>query len=167
MKLDLEELNLLVQSAKRQSTKMLLLNQAQSLAKEIAQLEKSKAAAARKSDTLDNTPKRYTVELKNYAWDQSDKFVKIFLTLDGLAPDNPDIKMECNFTDKCLTLLLQNVTKDRDYSFVVKNLLESIDSEKSYAKIKKDCVAIYMKKVNEGKFYYFSIHFLYMNCNYL
>ena len=39
---------------------------------------------------------------------------------------------------------------NRDYTFVVNNLLESIDPEKSYRRVKTDMIAIYMKKVKEG-----------------
>lgn len=141
-----------MQSVKRPNTKLLLLNHAKSLANSISQLERDITSKSVKQDEV--KPKRYISELKTYAWDQSDKFVKIFVTLDGLSPEKDTVKLDCKFEEKSLNLVIENGTKDRDYSFIVKNLLDPIDSVKSYAKIKTDMVAIYMKKVTEGKLYY-------------
>lgn len=138
-----------MQSVKRSNTKLLLLNHAKSLANSISQLERDLTSKSAKQDAVPAAPRRYVSELKTYAWDQSNKFVKIFVTLDGLS-DKGDTKIDCEFGENCLNLLIENGTKDRDYSFMVKNLLEPIDVAKSYAKIKTDMVAIYMKKVDEG-----------------
>lgn len=138
-----------MQSVKRPNTKLLLLNHAKSLANSISQIERDLTSNSAISVAL--TPKRYVVELKTYAWDQSDKFVKIFVTQDGLSPEKDDVKLDCKFGEKSLNLIVENGTKDRDYSFIVKNLLEPIDIAKSYAKIKTDMVAIYLKKVDTGK----------------
>jgi calcyclin binding protein len=40
--------------------------------------------------------------------------------------------------------------EQKDYVFVINNLLEDIIEEKSYRKIKTDMVAIYLKKSKEG-----------------
>lgn len=149
--MDLEEINQVMQSVKRPNTKLLLLNHAKSLAQSIAQLERDITLNAAKKDSVPPAKKRYISELKTYAWDQSDKFVKIFVTLDGLEKDDVNVKLDCKFEEKSLNLIIEHATKDRDFSFIVKNLLESIDVEKSYAKVKTDMVAIYMKKVAEGK----------------
>ncbi|XP_063708949.1 calcyclin-binding protein [Culicoides brevitarsis] len=151
-KLDLEEINQLMQSVKRPNTKLLLLNHAKSLANSISELERKLTSKAVKPEGQEEpSVKRYVAELKTYAWDQSDKFVKIFVTLDGLSPDRGDARVDCQFGENSLNLLIVNGTKDRDYSFMVKNLLEPINVAKSYAKIKTDMVAIYMKKEVEGK----------------
>lgn len=126
---------------------MLLLNHAKELAQKIAQLERESIP---KSASSKPVAKRFVSELKNYAWEQSEKFVKIFVTLDGVTLANKDAQLDCNFEEKALSLIIRNATKDRDYSFIVKNLLETIDTEKSYAKIKTDMVAIYLKKTSEG-----------------
>lgn len=140
-----------MQLVKRPNTKLLLLNHAKSLANSISQIERELTSNSAKIDSVVLTPKRYVAELKTYAWDQSDKFVKIFVTLDGLLPDKDNIKVDCNFGEKSLKLIIENGTKDRDYSFIVKNLLEPIDTANSYAKTKTDMVAIYLKKATVGK----------------
>lgn len=37
-----------------------------------------------RSRPVNNEAKRYESEISNYAWDQSDKFVKFFIALDGV-----------------------------------------------------------------------------------
>lgn len=92
-------------------------------------------------------PKRYQVELTNYAWDQSDKFVKLFVTLDNLDQVSED-DVTVVFTDRSIELLVQNLN-NKDYKLTINNLLSSIDVSKSYKKVKSDMVAIYAKKSTE------------------
>ncbi|XP_030382268.1 calcyclin-binding protein-like [Scaptodrosophila lebanonensis] len=107
------------------------------------EIEESNAAAA-----ADSNSKRYLHELTDYGWDQSDKFIKMFITLNGVqrCPENA---VTLHYSGSSLQLLVRNL-KGKDYSLTVNNLLHSIDIEKSYRKLKTDLVAIYLKKVEEG-----------------
>lgn len=128
---------------------------------EIRKLEN--AIAELKSATIDQSPaidklpaaptpttvKRYEVELTNYAWDQSDKYLKLFVTLDGVQSVG-ESNVCCNFAENSVCLLVNGLA-DKNYKLIIKNLLEPIDIEKSYRKVKTNMVAIYAKKRKEGK----------------
>lgn len=92
---------------------------------------------------------RYYNELTEYGWDQSDKFVKIFVTLDGVQ-NLDESSVTITFTDSSMILNVKNLN-GKDYGLVVNNLLFKIDVAKSYRKIKTGMVAIYMKKSLEGQ----------------
>lgn len=96
----------------------------------------------------DTTPKRYESEITNYAWDQSDKFVKFFLSLDGVQ-NSPEENVVVTFTPNSVVLKATDV-QNKDYKFEVKSLLRDIDVEKSYRKVKTNSIAIYAKKAKEG-----------------
>lgn len=98
--------------------------------------------------TNNTQPKRYESEITNYAWDQSDKFVKFFLSLDG-AQNSSEENVLVTFTPNSIVLKAIDV-QNKDYKFEVKNLLHAIDVEKSYRKIKTNSIAIYAKKAKEG-----------------
>lgn len=92
--------------------------------------------------------KRYECEISNYAWDQSDKFVKFFISLDGVQ-DTTEENVVVTFTPNSILLKVINV-HNKDHKFEVNNLLQEIDVETSYRKIKTNSIAIYAKKANEG-----------------
>lgn len=58
--------------------------------------------------------------------------------------------VETKFTDRSLNVHVTNL-HGKDYGLVINNLLEPIDVVKSYRKIKTGMIAIYLKKVNEGR----------------
>lgn len=95
-----------------------------------------------------NDVKRYESEIINYAWDQSDKFVKFFIGLDGVQ-NSPEGNITVTFTPKSILLKVANV-QNKDYKFEVNNLLHEIVVEQSYRKIKTNSIAIYAKKATEG-----------------
>lgn len=143
---DVKELQGFLGQAKSASVKTFLETEINRLNNLVATLEKPKVQEA-KGEKL--PPKRYISEITTYAWDQSSKFVKIFVTIDGIqAIENPDTNVQADFTERSLKLTISNF-KDKDYTFTVNNLLQSIDVQKSYRKVKSDMVAIYLKKTKE------------------
>lgn len=94
-----------------------------------------------------NPTKRYEVELTNYGWDQSDKFIKLFVTLDGVHSASED-DVVAIFNSSSIVLQIKGVN-NKDYKLNINNLLESIDVDKSYRKVKTNMVTVYAKKVKE------------------
>lgn len=158
LKLDSEEISSLLSIAKRTRTKNALMAEKHKIDTEMVNISiKARAAIAQQTDTKNRvknvngepSSKKYLVELNEYAWDQSDKFVKLFVTLDGVQKLTED-DVKVTFTEKSILLLVQNLN-NKDYSLTINNLLHPIDVVKSYRKIKTGIVAIYMKKIAEGK----------------
>uniref|UniRef100_A0A2K5RSI4 CS domain-containing protein n=1 Tax=Cebus imitator TaxID=2715852 RepID=A0A2K5RSI4_CEBIM len=50
----------------------------------------------------------YTVKISNYGWDQSDKFVKIYITLTGIH-QIPTENVRVHFTERSFDLLVRNL----------------------------------------------------------
>ncbi|XP_013102096.1 calcyclin-binding protein [Stomoxys calcitrans] len=143
---DSEEICKLLAEATRKRVKDALVKAKAEVDREIVNLEmKEKQAAERK----EAGPKRFYVELKEYGWDQSDKFVKIFVTLAGIQ-NIDESSVVIHFTENSLNLNINNFN-GKDHVLVVNNLLHPIDVAKSYRKVKTDMVAIYMKKTLEGQ----------------
>lgn len=92
---------------------------------------------------------RYLHELTDYGWDQSPKYVKLFITLNGVQ-NCPEEAVTVNYTEHSLQLHVRDLN-GKDFGLTVNNLLYAIDVEKSYRKVKTDMVAIYLKKAQEGQ----------------
>lgn len=152
--LDLEELRGLSAQAKRPKVQALLSIDIRKLETDLQQ-QRDLLANKEKKSTSTKPPapvagdcKRYRVELKEYAWDQSDKFIKIFVTVKDVQ-QVPEESVNVEFTDSSFNLLINNLN-NKDFAFVVNHLLQPIDAEKSYRKVKNDMVAIYLAKAKQG-----------------
>lgn len=152
--MDLAELNAISETLKRPRNIDAISLQKKRIETEISNLRAQ-------VDTILETPKvrianteakRYECEISNYAWDQSDKFIKFFIGLDGVQNSSEE-NVVVTFTPNSILLKVANV-QNKDYKFEVNNLLHEIDVDKSYRKIKTNSIAIYAKKTAEGKYTY-------------
>lgn len=108
--------------------------------------------------TTSAEPKRYLKDITSYAWDQSDKFIKIFIALDGIKADD-NAKANTVYTTNGITLKVNDV-ENTDYIFEVKNTLSKIDIGSSYHKVKNNSIVIYAKKATQGKIMQISVMFM-------
>ncbi|XP_031635807.1 calcyclin-binding protein [Contarinia nasturtii] len=149
--LDLAELNQMFEQLKRPRNIDAILLQKKRIETELSNLRAQSQAnpETQKVRTVNSEVKRYECDISNYAWDQSDKFVKFFIALDGVQ-DASEENVVVTFKPQSILLKVANV-QNKDHKFEVNNLLQEIDVEKSYRKIKTNSVAIYAKKAVEGK----------------
>jgi calcyclin binding protein len=160
LQLDIEELNRLLLTAERSRTKGLLTKEIkqceQMMAQGSQQTQQHIATEPTDTNVLQSVttvvPQKYYRDITNYAWDQSDKFMKIYVSLSGIegaaaiAKDN--IKTE--FTDKSFRLRLENVS-DKNYQCHVGFLWAKIIPADSYHKLKSDSILLMLKKAEEKK----------------
>lgn len=94
-------------------------------------------------------PKRHYKEITTYAWDQSDKFMKIYVTLKGVQRlDKALVKTEC--TGRSVSLRVENLDGS-NYVCRVAGLWGNIVADKCYHKTKSDTVLLMLKKEDETK----------------
>uniref|UniRef100_A0A674HU19 Calcyclin binding protein n=1 Tax=Taeniopygia guttata TaxID=59729 RepID=A0A674HU19_TAEGU len=82
-------------------------------------------------------------------WDQSDKFVKIYISLNGVQK-LPAENVQVNFTERSFDLLVKNLN-GKNYTMTFNNLLKPISVEGSSRKIKTDMILVMCKKKREEK----------------
>ncbi|EDW62729.1 calcyclin-binding protein [Drosophila virilis] len=147
LKADVAECVALLEHAKSARVKGALTQAKAEAEREIINLEIKARLAAERQAGADS--KRYLHELTDYGWDQSSKFVKLFITLAGVQ-NCAEEAVTVKYTDHSLQLHVSDLN-GKDFGLTVNNLLYAIDIEKSYRKLKTDMVAIYLKKVEEGQ----------------
>jgi len=111
----------------------------------------SQASSQSKSHHPVNAPSSNVlpmVKLTTYAWDQSDKYVKIYVTIPG-AEAVPSQNLSVEFTKNSFFLTVHNAA-GKNYEMTIKGLLNEIDGKNSSAKQKKDTVLLMLKKVKEN-----------------
>lgn len=101
----MKELDSIIAQAKRPRIIEKLAGVRKDLATELnAVREKAERAKTARNELAagpPSAPKRFEFELTNFAWDQSDKFIKIFLSLDGVH-NTAEENVIVEFADKSL-----------------------------------------------------------------
>ncbi|CAH2043592.1 unnamed protein product, partial [Iphiclides podalirius] len=153
LKSDIDELNELLQQAKRKKVQDLLSLEVRKLETEWLNLNESAAtsatpmnATAIPTTSSSVSEKRYQVKLNGYGWDQSDKYIKVFVTLKNVQTV-PKEQVYCKLTEKSMELIVENL-ENKDYTLLINNLLEPINIGESHWKQKTDMVVIFLAKQN-------------------
>lgn len=115
----------------------------------VAKSNDERTAAAATTTPSPPTDRRYQVELTQFAFDESDRFVKLFVTVPDVHKCSEEA-VTVAFAENSFCLLVTNLN-NRDYKMQTTALVGKIDPAKSYRKIKTNMVAIYAKKA-EGNF---------------
>ncbi|KFM62205.1 Calcyclin-binding protein, partial [Stegodyphus mimosarum] len=149
---DAEELFRLSQLTQIENVQRILHSEAEKL-KQLADLEeKSCQGAESRSTARSARPVTYTCKIINYAWDQSDKFLKIYVTLNGVH-NFPKENITVEFGPKSFELQALGLDKKNNV-LTIKNLLNEIIPSESYYKVKTDMVVLYLKKSSSGNWTY-------------
>ncbi|EJW83873.1 hypothetical protein WUBG_05218 [Wuchereria bancrofti] len=93
-----------------------------------------------------------TVKITNYAWDQSDKYVKLYLTIPDIHTV-PEEQITVNFTESEVQVNAHDVSS-KNYSLIIKGLLKTINPSGSSFKQKTNLLLIMMRKSEEGNWKY-------------
>lgn len=148
---DVTELKRLLDSASRSRVRSLLASCIQKLEMEISQHkeknEKENLAEARddsKATIIKKSPPGYSVKLSTYAWEDSGKVVKIYVTLDGVQT-LPEENVTVDFTATSFLMKALGLN-GKNYELHVKNLLFLIRPDESSFKVKRDMVMITLRK---------------------
>jgi len=143
---DVAELEALQSQAKRQRVKNLLSIEIRKINSEITEQQQTNVQSSQPAAAITaSSAKRYQIKLHNYAWDQSSKFVKFYVTLKD-ATSIPAEAVSCNFSKKSLEMQVKDVD-NKDYIFTINNLLMDIDPEESNWKVKPNMVIINAAKM--------------------
>uniref|UniRef100_A0A2K6T953 Calcyclin-binding protein n=1 Tax=Saimiri boliviensis boliviensis TaxID=39432 RepID=A0A2K6T953_SAIBB len=126
---DLEEVKALLEKATTKTICDALIAEKSKIETEIK--NKMQQKSQKKAELLDSEKPAavvapittgYTVKISNYGWDQSDKFVKIYITLTGVH-QVPTENVQVHFTERSFDLLVRNLN-GKSYSMIVNNLLK-------------------------------------------
>ena len=154
---DIKEIKNLLEIAKRPKVEALLTIEMRryetKLSEMMESLERQKNMANQNTNSVTQSvaAKSYDVPYKSYSWDQSDKFVKFYLTnlknvQDLQKPDG----FQSSFQSKSVNFRVCNLL-GKNHVFEIKELAYEINPDKSMYKVKSDMVVIMLAKAKEGQ----------------
>nr|XP_006818998.1 PREDICTED: calcyclin-binding protein-like [Saccoglossus kowalevskii] len=94
----------------------------------------------------------YTVKITSYGWDQSDKFMKLYITLKGIET-LPKDNCLVQFGEESVTICVSNLN-GKNHELIIKTLLNPIIPSDSHFKIKTDMLVVFMKKKDKQTWAY-------------
>ncbi|XP_022320022.2 calcyclin-binding protein-like [Crassostrea virginica] len=149
---DVEEMRDLLVKATRSRVKNIIGTELRKLEHEISQLEKaaSTTVLSVEDPQKKKRPHIHTQTISNYAWDQSDKFMKIYVTIKGVHA-LPKERVTCEFGKRSLRLQVEVEENKCRSELFISTLLEDIVPEECWYKIKTDTVLLMLKKSVTGK----------------
>ncbi|XP_023324108.1 calcyclin-binding protein isoform X2 [Eurytemora carolleeae] len=145
---DISELKSLLEKATRHKVKELLSADVGRLETDQRNLkaEIKKAEARIQENKAKTCPE---IQIKDYSWDQSEKFVKLYLTgLQGLGELNPE-NIKVSYTEQSLTVRIESLN-GKTPLFSINKTCHKISPDKSYFKIKSDYLLVFLSKHNPG-----------------
>ncbi|GMT12414.1 hypothetical protein PFISCL1PPCAC_3711, partial [Pristionchus fissidentatus] len=154
LRLDLSELRGLFVQSTRPAVKALLEAEVKRVEAEIKKVEASKpvptastAAADKPAAAAARTGPVPTVKISNYGWDESDKFVKLYITLSGVEKAAKE-EIECEFKHNSFSLWA--MVGGKRHELAMKDLVGEIDVDASSCKQKTDMLVVMCKKKETG-----------------
>jgi len=155
LRLDIQEYESLLEQAARPKVKDGLTLQLKKLQTELIRLQDQNSnqnASATPTPIAKTTraPTKVAKKINTYGWDQSDKFMKIYVTEIKGIKDLPAENITSEFTDgsfKARITTADNVTHEVHVAY----LWDKIIPDKCYHKAKTDMLLLMLKKTNEGK----------------
>ncbi|XP_035643971.1 calcyclin-binding protein [Oncorhynchus keta] len=146
---DLLEIDSLLKKSERTRVQDVLKLEQKKIEKEISVKRNQKEQLAKREADPTSASKAYTVKINNYGWDQSENFVKIYITLNGvhkIAPEN----VKVTFTERSFVLLVNDLD-GKNHQMTINNLLNPVNVQDSSKKIKSDMVLVMCKKKTTKK----------------
>lgn len=86
-------------------------------------------------------------------WDQSDKYIKVFVTLKNVQ-SIPKEQVYCKLTDRSMELHVENL-ENKDYLLVINKLLDAINIEESHWKQKTGRYNVYTFYFQQSYIFWF------------
>jgi len=139
---DITELSTLLSQATRPNVKSILQSQLQLLKQ--AQAAAAPAALPTPEAVERRAAQRPVTHVTNYAWDQTDKLMKIYLTLPEVQK-LPKEQVSVDFGEQSLRVVVSDLD-GRDHRMTVARLDADIIPAESSFKVRKDLVYITLKK---------------------
>lgn len=148
LKSDLKELESVLGMVNRSNVRNLIADTISTLRGKVETLESNAKKKEATKEEKEAPKTLYTTKITNYGWDESSKFVKLYITLPNIEKIT-DEQVTCDFTDVSFKCIINN-HNGKNHMLQVVKLANSIIPSSSTCKIKNGNIVIAMKKEKEG-----------------
>jgi len=151
LKNDLVELESVLGMVNRSNVRMIIADAVSTLRTKIEDVSQSNKEVKEKCPEGEQKPTKqtlYTSKITNYGWDESTKFVKVYITLPNVEKLTQE-QISSDFTDKSFKFLANN-HNGKNHMLEIPQLANKIVPSSSTCRIKSGNVIVSLKKEKEG-----------------
>ncbi|KAG7173758.1 Calcyclin-binding protein-like [Homarus americanus] len=126
-------------------------NKIEEMLKDVEELRTLVASATRKriQDLLSQELRKMEIECTLTAWDESDKFMKIYISLKNVQGLEKDA-ITTTFSKRGVQVMVKELD-GKNYDLNITNLAKNINPDASYHKVKTDMLVVLLSKSEQGK----------------
>lgn len=152
--LDAQELRRLLEFTNRPNVQDQLRKAIEEIEERLAQSKPAPASAGPSDTDVDSSKTKSghgflpVAKIKTYGWDQSEKFVKLYITLKGVHT-LPKENVVVEYTPVSFKLFVKNLN-NKNMELIIQNLAKSIDAKGSSYKVKSDEIVLSLRKADSG-----------------
>jgi len=151
LKGDVAELESVLSTVNRPNVRMMIADSINTLKHKIKQINDTmEAAAGGPKEQKSANPKQnlYTVKISNYGWDESQKFVKVYVSLPNIGGLTQE-QIKCEFTGQSFRCFVHN-HNEKNHLLELPKLAGNIVPATSTCRLKSANIIISLKKEKEG-----------------
>jgi len=150
LKNDLQELESVLGMVNRSNVRMIIADAISTLRTKVEEVSKKSLTQPAQQEQKSIPPKQnlYTVKISNYGWDESQKFVKVYVSLPNIDKLTQE-QINCEFTGQSFKCTVNN-HNGKNHSLELPKLAGNILPANSTCRLKSSNIIISLKKEKEG-----------------
>jgi len=150
LKNDLQELESVLGLVNRANVRMIIADAISTLRTKVEEVNKrSVAETAGQQKPAPAKQTLYTVKISNYGWDESQKFVKVYISLPNIDKLTQE-QINCDFTGQSFKCNVSN-HNGKNHVLEIPRLAGNIVPATSTCRLKSSNIIVSLRKENEGK----------------
>merc|ERR1712002_721806 len=148
---DLQELESVLGMVNRSNVRMIIADAISTLRTKVEEVSKKSITQPAQQEQKSIPPKQnlYTVKISNYGWDESQKFVKVYISLPNIDKLTQE-QINCDFTGQSFKCNVSN-HNGKNHVLEIPRLAGNIVPATSTCRLKSSNIIVSLRKENEGK----------------
>merc|ERR1712135_13705 len=150
LKNDLQELESVLGMVNRSNVRMIIADAISTLRTKVEEVSKKSVTQPAQQEQKSIPPKQnlYTVKISNYGWDESQKFVKVYISLPNIDKLTQD-QITCDFTGESFKCNVFN-HNSKNHVLEIPKLAGNIVPSTSTCRLKSSNIIVSLRKEKEG-----------------
>jgi len=150
LKNDLQELESVLGMVNRSNVRMIIADAISTLRTKVDEVNKKSTNQAAQKEQKQAQPKQtlYTAKISNYGWDESQKFVKVYISLPSIDKLTQE-QIVCDFTGQSFKCTVNN-HNGKNHVLELPKLAGNIVPATSTCRLKSSNIIVSLKKEKEG-----------------
>lgn len=148
LKNDVQELEAVLGMVNRSNVRMIIADAISTLRTKVEEVNRRNTVQEQRPSAQVPRPNVYTVKIANYGWDESAKFVKVYVSLPNIDKLTQE-QITCDFTNQSFRCSVNN-HNSKNHVLEIPKLAGNISPATSTCRLKSSNIILSLRKEKEG-----------------